>query len=136
MMRRPTLRLAVCAPRCRGAGVPDRSATVEIWTVKFWRFYWKCLYAPGKRWLLPAAVLAIMLFVPLVSGKMHEAEFAMPAYLNRFFLSGFLPMILLCLLFVPIVEAYKLHAAKEQELADERQMREKEKTKSEERIHN
>ena len=25
----------------RGAAAPARSATVEIWTVKFWRFYWK-----------------------------------------------------------------------------------------------
>jgi hypothetical protein len=97
---------------------------VEIWTVKFWRFYWKCLSAPGKRWLLIAALFTIMVFVPLVSGKMHEAD-----YLNRLLFSGVLPMIVLGLLFVPLVEAYKSYAAKEQELADERQMREKSQEK-------
>lgn len=103
---------------------------MEIWTVKFWRFYWKCLCAPGKRWLLIAAIFTIMLFVPLVSGKLREAEFA-----YRLFFSSILPMILLCLFFVPMVETYKLYAAKEQELADERQMREKEKTQFEEQIN-
>ena len=102
---------------------------MEIWTAKFWRFYWKCLSGPGTRWLLIAAIFTIILFVPLVSGKMSEAE-----YLNRHLLSGVLPMIVLCVFFVPLVEAYKLYAAKEQELADERQMREKETTKSENRV--
>jgi hypothetical protein len=104
---------------------------VEIWTAKFWRFYWKCLSAPGKRWLLMAMIFTIIFFVPLVSGKMREAE-----YQNRLLFSGVLPMIVLCVFFVPLVEAYKLYAAKEQELADERQMREKETTKCKEQSNN
>jgi hypothetical protein len=109
---------------------------VEFWTVKFWRFYWKCLSAPGRRWLAIAVILAIRLLVPLVSGKMREAEFALLPYLIDCLLYYFLPVILHCLLLGPIVEAYKLYAAKEQELDDERQMREKEKTKFEEQINN